>query len=52
MKRRSVVKYAAVAAALSLGLTACGGSGSSDAGCGIETVTSSSTCSGPSEAAE
>jgi multiple sugar transport system substrate-binding protein len=31
MKRRSVVKYAAVAAALSLGLTACGGSGSSDA---------------------
>jgi multiple sugar transport system substrate-binding protein len=32
MKRRSIVKYAAVAAALSLGLTACGGgSGSSDA---------------------
>ena len=31
MKRRSVVKYAAVAAALSLGLTACGGSGSNDA---------------------
>ena len=33
MKRRSVVKYAAVAAALSLGLTACGG-GSSDAKAG------------------
>ncbi len=32
MKRRSIVKYAAVAAALSLGLTACGGgSGSGDA---------------------
>jgi multiple sugar transport system substrate-binding protein len=32
VKRRSIVKYAAVAAALSLGLTACGGgSGSSDA---------------------
>jgi multiple sugar transport system substrate-binding protein len=32
MKRRSIVKYAAVAAALSLGLTACsGGSGSDDA---------------------
>jgi multiple sugar transport system substrate-binding protein len=32
MKRRSIVKYAAVAAALSLGLSACGGgSGSSDA---------------------
>lgn len=31
MKRRSVVKYAAVAAALSMGLTACGGGGSSEA---------------------
>ncbi len=32
MKRRSIAKYAAVAAVLSLGLTACGGgSGSSDA---------------------
>lgn len=30
MKRRSVVKYAAVAAALSMGLTACGGGGSSE----------------------
>jgi multiple sugar transport system substrate-binding protein len=40
MKRRSVVKYAAVAAALSLGLTACGGSGSSDAkGSGTVRVT-------------
>ncbi|UUL76583.1 hypothetical protein NG819_01885 [Pseudarthrobacter sp. Fe7] len=27
MKRRSIVKYAAVAAAMSLGLTACGGGG-------------------------
>ena len=32
MKRRSIAKYAAVAAVLSLGLTACGGaSGSADA---------------------
>ncbi|MDP9695528.1 UNVERIFIED_ORG: multiple sugar transport system substrate-binding protein [Arthrobacter globiformis] len=30
MKRRSVVKYAAVAAALSMGLTACGGGGGGD----------------------
>ena len=30
MKRRSVMKYAAAAAALSVGLTACGGGGSSE----------------------
>lgn len=30
MKRRSIVKYAAIAAAMSLGLTACGGGGGSD----------------------
>ena len=30
MKRRSVMKYAAVAAALSMGLTACGGGGSTE----------------------
>lgn len=39
MKRRSVVKYAAVAAALSLGLTACGGGSSESKGSGTVRVT-------------
>jgi multiple sugar transport system substrate-binding protein len=39
MKRRSVVKYAAVAAALSLGLTACGGGSSESKGSDTVRVT-------------
>ena len=39
MKRRSIVKYAAVAAALSLGLTACGGASSESKGSDTVRVT-------------